>query len=129
MPTRAPEMVEQIRIAYALGTQLRPLATMFGVTKDEIIALARSHGWGVRADKTPAAAMIEIPRDAPDSVACGRSGLPPAGDLLQRARRLVPLVPSSDRPGLDAVLLQQECRLAATSACRVWSGGRPGPGG
>jgi hypothetical protein len=73
------------------------------------------------------AAMIEIPRDAPGSVACGRSGLPLLATCSNGHRRLVPLVRHPIRPGLDAVLLQQECRLAATSACRVWSGRSPRP--
>jgi hypothetical protein len=49
-PTRSPELVEQIRHAYAMGTMsTRILALMFSISKSELSALVRQHGWTARA--------------------------------------------------------------------------------
>jgi hypothetical protein len=50
MPTRAPEFVEQLGRAYALGTAARPLATLFGITPSELVDIARRQGWQTRAE-------------------------------------------------------------------------------
>jgi hypothetical protein len=51
MPTRSPEMIEQIRGAYERGTlPARTVGALFGLANGEIYALVKAHGWAARSD-------------------------------------------------------------------------------
>ena len=55
MPTRSPELLEQLHSAYVSSSlPVRSIAVLFQVPKEEISALAKEHGWPPRSDKTPA---------------------------------------------------------------------------
>jgi hypothetical protein len=66
-PTRSPEMIEQLRCAYALGTMpARLLAIAFAISTTELSVLIRRLGWQTRATglwapgKTPSERAAEI---------------------------------------------------------------------
>jgi hypothetical protein len=68
MPTRAPEMIEQIRRAYARSLPARTVGLLFGLANGEIYTLVKSQGWAARSEMTPceratAARSAEAARD------------------------------------------------------------------
>jgi hypothetical protein len=52
-PARSPEMIEQIRRAYARSLPARTIGLLFGLPNGEIYALVRRHGWAARSEMTP----------------------------------------------------------------------------
>jgi hypothetical protein len=60
---RPPEKVEKIRQAYEDGdASVGVVATMFGISRQEIFDLAREHGWSARSDSnmTPREKAIAV---------------------------------------------------------------------